>query len=192
MDESSNAPNSSNKSKSIVKHVRTMPRWQKSLLTLATILLAAGLAGQAMALAKPKPQTATSSSGPPANARGIVTTEKPADQSAAPAEKAWYEKLSPHATRIGLTFLVGFIVGWAFRAFLKMMLMISVLAAAIFAGLSYFNVMNVDMSKAEQKYESSKAWLTDQAWRLKDAVQSHLPSSGASALGLFVGFRRKS
>src|SRR5437773_12506714 len=113
MDESSKTSDPSDKS--IVKHVRTMPRWQKSLLTVATILLAAGLAGQAMALAKPKPQPDTSAA--PVNSRGIVTADKPSEQPPAPSKKAWYEKLSPHATRIGLTFLVGFIIGWAFRAF---------------------------------------------------------------------------
>jgi uncharacterized membrane protein (Fun14 family) len=188
MSEPSNTSNPSNRS--IVRHALTMPGWQKSLLTLAVVFLGAGLAGQGMGLVRHK--APADGSAAPANSRGIVTSEKPAEQSSAPDQKAWYEKLSPEATRLGLTFLVGFIIGWAFRAFLKMMLMISVLAAAIFAGLSYFNVMNVDMSKAEQKYESSKAWVTDQAWRLKGAVQTHLPSSGASLLGMFVGFRRKS
>src|SRR5262249_54442933 len=139
--------------RNIVHHVLTMAGWQKSLLTLATIVFGAGLAGQGVGVARHKaPANATTPTA--ANSRGIVTAENPPpEQSAAPEQKAWYEKLSPKATAVGLTFLVGFIIGWAFRVFVKMMMMISALAIAIFAGLSYFNVMNVDMSKAEQKYE---------------------------------------
>jgi len=100
--------------------------------------------------------------------------------------------MAPHATHIGVSFIVGFILGWAFRVFVKTMAMIAALATALFFGLSYFNVMNIDLSKAEKQYDSGKTWLVDQAGRLKDAVKTHLPSSGATFLGLFVGFRRKS
>src|SRR5262249_30886129 len=113
------------------------------------------------------------------------------DRQTPPPQKPLYQRLSPNATRIGMTFIVGFLIGWAFRVFLKMMTVIAVLGGAIFFGLSYFNVMNVDFSKVEKKFDTSKGWVTDQAWRLKDAVMSHIPSSGASLAGMLVGFRRK-
>jgi uncharacterized membrane protein (Fun14 family) len=184
----------------LVDHVTTMPRWQKSLLTLAAILLAGGAAGQAMGYfqhrSSPDVTTSAHNSGPaaPANSRGIVSGKPSPDEPEAHAEPkpTIVDKLSPFATKFGGTFIVGFLIGWAFRAFLKVMTTVTIAGAAIITGLSYFNVMNIDMTKAEKQYESSKVWVTDQASRLKDAVTSHLPVSGASVLGMFVGFRRKS
>src|SRR5437762_3991224 len=104
--------------RSLSHHITTMPRWQKILLLLSIALVVCGLAGQAGGWLKPKPRQVQS-----ANSRGFVEGQ-PADESAQPAEKPWYEKFSPHATGLGLSFLGGFLIGWAFRAFLKITAMI--------------------------------------------------------------------
>ena len=57
--------------------------------------------------------------------------------------------------------------------------------------LSYFNIVNIDLSEARTKYASSIHWVQDQACKLKDVAQSHLPHSGAGAVGAFAGFRRR-
>jgi hypothetical protein len=49
----------------------------------------------------------------------------------------------------------------------------------------------VDLTAAQQTYDSAREWLTDQATRLKDVVLAHLPSSASGGLGAFIGFRRR-
>jgi len=174
---------------SLAKHVITMPLWQKIFLAIAGIAAAGGMSGQAIGYFTHKSEPAASVQ--PAGARGVISQQDQPTQQAQ-EEKPFYEKLSPRATRIGLSFIAAFIIGWAFRAFLKMMTMITVVIGGLLFGLSYFKVMNVDFSKVEKQYNTSKEWVTDQAWKCKDVVASHLPSSGATIVGLFAGFRRKS
>jgi len=177
---------------SLASHLLTMPMWQKVLLTLAGVAAAGGLSGQAIGYFAHKPEPAARASVQPEGARGVVAQQDQSTQQQPEEDKPFYLKLSPHATRMGLTFIAAFLIGWAFRAFLKMMAMITVVIGGLFFGLSYFKVMNVDFSKVEKPYNTSKEWVTDQAWKLKDVLVSHLPSSTASVVGLFAGFRRKS
>ena len=172
--------------RSLSQHIATIPRWQKTLLILSILLVVCGLAGQAGGLIKSQHQSVAQP-----NSRGFVEGQ-PSNEPAPAPEKPWYQKLSPHAMGVGLSILVGFVIGWAIRAFMKITATIAALVCAIFLGLSYFNVTNVDLSKAQQRYESSKAWFYDQAGRLNDVVKSHLPRSGGTVLGMFIGFRRKS
>ncbi len=96
-------------------------------------------------------------------------------------------------TRIGFSIVLGYIVGWAFRAFLKTMALVAVVFGAIVSALSYCHIINVDMSTAANShYATASAWLTDQAGHLRDAAENHIPSSGAGLLGLVMGVRRRS
>jgi len=101
------------------------------------------------------------------------------------------QRFSPWLTRVGFTFIVGFVVGWAFRAFIKIMSMIASLALAVVLALSYFGVLNVDFSSAEKQYESAMSWVTDQASRAAKTILNHIPGSASSFAGMFIGFRRK-
>jgi uncharacterized membrane protein (Fun14 family) len=137
---------------------------------------------------------AISKSSAPTPGRGFVGSDSSGQAPApepTPPPPTLQERLSPAAIRSGLGLIGGFIIGWAFRAFLKMMSIITFLIAAIFVGLSYFNVLNVDFTAAETKVKSSSAWVSDQASRAKDAAMSHIPGSAVSVVGLWLGFRRK-
>ena len=176
-------------------HLVEMPRSHKIVLTLAAVLVICGLAGVITRRATVETTKAVSNSNPaPTPGRGFVSSD-PASTPPAPAPTppppTLTEKLSPTAIRSGLGLIGGFIIGWAFRAFSKMMAMITFLFGAIFIGLSYFNVLNVDFSAAQTKFKTSSEWVTDQASRAKDAAMSHIPGSAASVVGLWLGFRRK-
>jgi uncharacterized membrane protein (Fun14 family) len=177
-------------------HLVEMPRSHKIVLTLAAVLVICGLAGVVTRRATVQTTKAVSNSAPaPTPGRGFVSPDSASTPAAAPTPAppppTLTERLSPTAIRSGLGLIGGFIIGWAFRAFLKMMAMITFLVGAIFIGLSYFNVLNVDFSAAETKFKTSSEWVSDQASRAKDAAMSHIPGSAASVVGMWLGFRRK-
>jgi uncharacterized membrane protein (Fun14 family) len=179
-----------------------MPRWQKTLLGLFLGVGVAGGAGQVYSRLTPPPSTAQVKSGtsintpPPGQgfvggspqAPGSPTTPSVDTQQ---PEPSWMAEHSPWLTRTGLSFVLAFIIGWAFRAFIKAMAIVTALGVGAMLLLSHFRVINIDFSAAEQHYATAMQWLGDQALRLKDAAMAHLPASTSGAFGLFVGLRKK-
>ena len=99
--------------------------------------------------------------------------------------------LGSWARRVGTAVLIGFLVGWIFRTFLKIMASITALVLGAIVLLSYFNVSNVDLTAAKTTYKDTSSWVTDQAGRLRTAAMSHVHSTLGTALGLFIGARKK-
>lgn len=162
----------------ITSHVFNMHRWQKMFLSISLLLFGTGSAGQITGLlarhATPAAATSVDSQNPPPESSPSLT-----------------ERLAPWATRVGASFIGGFLLGFALRVFVRVTATLLVVAASIMMLLSYFNVMNLDLTAARTKYETSIHWAQDQAYRLKEAAQSHLPSSGSGTIGAFAGFRRR-
>ena len=173
-------------------HLVKMPRWHKTVLMLATVLAIAGLVGQVSTKFSPATTTLPKSSPGPAGASHAFTpSDSPQDSSRTPISPTLAQRLSPSMMHIGLGLLGGFIVGWAFRAFIKMMALITLAGVVILTLLSYFNVLNVDLTAAENQFRSSTSWVSDQASRLKDVALAHIPGSASTFAGMFLGFRRK-
>lgn len=177
-----------------------MAGWKKIALGLAAMIGGTGVAGQTYHSLNPTTpatvDTRTESATPPDHAPNFVdpATAPPAQSEPNPTattDDSFFTQHSPAMTRTGISFVAAYIIGWAFRVFIKAMLLITVLIGGLMLGLSYFNVVNVDLTAAKEKYSNSIAWVTDQAGRLKDAALAHLPTSGSSMMGLFVGLRRK-
>lgn len=177
----------------------SMPFWQKAVLGAAMTL---GIAGAGAQLASgptppppPAPTAPETSSAAPEGSRGFVAGQPqatPTQQQQAPQpEPTWVQSVSPVATKSGLGFVGAFLIGWAFRVFIKTMAVITALGVAILFALSYFNVINIDMSAAKQQWSSVSEFLTTQAGNLKDLLITHLPASSASAAGFTVGLCRK-
>jgi uncharacterized membrane protein (Fun14 family) len=99
--------------------------------------------------------------------------------------------LGEWSRRVGASVIIGFLVGWIFRTFLKIMALITGLVLSGLVLLSYFNIANVDLTKAEKQYKDSSSWVTDQAGKLKDATMAHVHSTLGGALGAFMGVRKK-
>jgi uncharacterized membrane protein (Fun14 family) len=187
-----------------VAHVATMPRWHKMVLLLGVVLAIAGGAcwlttrvasetGTRVTTVNTTPTAQT-----PAGSSGFVDGRNaPADTTSTTTVVTQTEppslvaRLSPNATRIGGSVVAGFVLGWIFRAFVKTMAFFALLAGAALMALSYFGVINVDLSSAREHYASVMHWLSDQGMRLKDVVIAHLPSSSGGAVGAYLGFRRR-
>ncbi|CAN5514383.1 hypothetical protein BH10PLA1_BH10PLA1_18310 [soil metagenome] len=179
-----------------------MPIWQKGFLALATALGGAGVAGQTYSKFSPQQQPVVNTQNAPAavtpsESSGFVDERRvpnPPPDPAAPdaqTEPGLVQYNSPWMTRVGLSFVGGFIIGWAFRVFIKTMMLVTVLGVALLVGLSYFHVVNVDFSAARVKYADSIEWVIDQAAKLRDAAMTYLPSTSTGVAGLFVGVKRK-
>src|SRR4051812_49395210 len=158
--------------RSFLEHCLRMPKWHKTFLTLAVMMLGVGGAGQLATAVSASP-------GSGATAPALVVDQP-----------AW-QRHAPAITKSGFSFIAAFVIGWLSRIFLKTVAMVASLGVALFAGLSYLNVFNIDLTKAEKKYDSGVAWVKDQGERGFKAVSNHIPGSASGALGMFVGFKRK-
>ncbi len=153
-----------------------MPRWHKGVLGTALAIVLLGWAHRGY-------HALADSNLPPTSAAGI--------QQPAPTTQPAPSLLASWARRAGASVLLGFLVGWLFRTFVKIMASITTLVLGGLVLLSYFNVMNIDFSAAENKYKDTSSWVTDQAGRLRDSATGHIHSTLGGALGLFIGWRKK-
>lgn len=176
------------------QHLIELPRWQKTVLLLASMLTVAGVAGQvslsATKAVKNQSSDETKPSMPTGGMHAFDPSGAPKSTSTPAPSPTFVQRVSPYATRVGLGLVGGFIIGWAFRAFIKMMTTITLGIVMLLTALSYFNVMNVDLTSAEGQFKSGGSWVSDQATRLKDAALAHIPGSATSFIGFFLGFRR--
>src|SRR5687768_49213 len=112
-----------------------MPGWQKSLLGIAFLAGVAGFVGQMYGKFTAAP--------PPEGSRSIVgkapqspTTAEPVAGEPAP-EPTVFQRISPNMSGMGLSFVAAFVIGWAFRVFIKTMVTVTVLGAGLLLALSY-------------------------------------------------------
>ncbi len=176
-----------------------MARWQKIMLIVGLILAGIGISGQVRQRLAPATESVVESSPghgvtSPGEHRSFVgtgQTGKPSQPEATPAEPSAVQTNTPWMTRVGIGFIGGFVLGWAFRAFLKLMSLAAIVLGGLLLGLSYFNVVNIDLSAAREKYASASAWISDQGERLGDAAMAHLPASSSTLMGLLAGLKRK-
>jgi uncharacterized membrane protein (Fun14 family) len=170
----------------LVSNALDLGRWQRRLLMVSLLVFGSGMVSQ---MTSSHPQSPDAPEASIANSKGFLsqsTTPPP------PApEPTLREKVSPWAMKVGASFMGGFLLGFALRTFLRITATVVALGAALFLGISYFGGKNIDLTEARTKYEGAIHWVEDQAYRLKDSAQAHIPHSGTGLIGAFTGFRRK-
>lgn len=97
---------------------------------------------------------------------------------------------SPAAFRFGAGFAGGFLLGFAFRRFLKVTSALATLVLGGIALLKLTGLIELDWASLEGQVRDSLAWTQGQAAALKTLLTGYLPSAGAGGLGLWKGFRR--
>jgi uncharacterized membrane protein (Fun14 family) len=104
----------------------------------------------------------------------------------------WMADLSsPAVVGIGGSYLGGFFFGWAFRRFLKMAaLIIGVLLTSI-AVLKDTGWIHLDWTAVDTQISHAIAAGHRGSEGLKHLLSGYLPSTGAGAVGMFFGFRKK-
>ncbi len=116
------------------------------------------------------------------------------DSSASDTRSNGRHELKPSAPatfRFGASYVGGFFLGWTFRRFLKMTLLLSGAAIALIALGKRFGWFDLDWVAIEGHVRHSFAWLQGEAGAFKQFVTGYLPSAGAAGVGAFLGFRRK-
>ena len=98
---------------------------------------------------------------------------------------------SPAMAEIGGSYLGGFLLGWAFRRFLRMAAMIVAVTRACIAALKATGWMDLDWVSIETQISHALHWLHGEAEGLKSLLTGFLPSAGAAGAGSFFGFRKK-
>lgn len=176
-----------------------MALWKKALVALSLLL---GGVGVAMGGAKAQPETSLSvaSNGTPgthlnASALGVNSLdgngEFVSETSGTLLESEAGPMWAPLFAKGGLSFFIAFCIGYALRTFLKgTMLVIGVVALAIFGLQKAQIVGEVDWSKAQGYWDSLTAGLGKQFESFKTFVTGSLPSAASGTVGLFAGFRR--
>jgi uncharacterized membrane protein (Fun14 family) len=98
---------------------------------------------------------------------------------------------SPVLAGIGGSYLAGFFIGWTSRRFLKMAALITGGLLACIAVLEETGWIDLDWTSAETQVSHAIAAAQQGAQGLKRILSGYLPSTGAAAVGMFFGFRKK-
>jgi uncharacterized membrane protein (Fun14 family) len=98
---------------------------------------------------------------------------------------------SPAVAGIGGSYLAGFFFGWASRRFLRMAALITGGLLAGIAVLDETGWIDLDWKSVETQISHAIAATHQGAQGLKHLLSGYLPSTGAAAVGMFFGFRKK-
>ena len=98
---------------------------------------------------------------------------------------------SPAMAQMAGSYLGGFLIGWAFRRFLRMAAMLAALVLAGVAALKTTGWLELDWASIETQLSQGMRWLQGEAEGLKNLLTGILPSAGAAGAGTFFGFRKK-
>lgn len=120
-------------------------------------------------------------------------SKSPQDGASAPAdgaaEASGLGAWSPFLVKGGFSFVVGFCLGYALRAFFKISaIALGVIFLALFA-LQHFEIVTIDWSAFEKVYDDGVARLSGEFESLKATMNGSLPSAALAGLGLFTGFK---
>ena len=124
----------------------------------------------------------------PWNAKSVIA----AGIATAGSLAAWIaDYSSPAIAGIGASYLAGFFLGWASRRFLKVAALITGGLLAGIAVLEETGWIDFDWTSVEAQISHAVAAAQQGAQGLKHIFTGYLPSTGAGAVGMFFGFRKK-
>ena len=105
---------------------------------------------------------------------------------------AWVADFSsPAVAGIAGSYLAGFFIGWASRRFLRMAALITGGLLAFIAVLDETGWIDLDWTSVETQISHAVTAAQQGAQGLKHILSGYLPSTGAAAVGMFFGFRKK-
>jgi uncharacterized membrane protein (Fun14 family) len=98
---------------------------------------------------------------------------------------------SPALAAIGGSYLAGFFIGWAFRRFLRMAALITAGLLTCIAVLEDTGWIDLDWTAVETQISHAIAAVHRGTEGLRHILSGYLPSTGAGAVGMFFGFRKR-
>lgn len=168
-------------------HAARRPLFRSTSFKLAVVITLIGGAMYAYALATKDPAPATDAA---ALARGFAGDAPP------PAAPRLIDDGAPATLRLGLSFIVGFLLAWTLKKFVKMIVLISLLVAAAIFGLHKLGVLTVGGPDADTIRDSVQGAVDEgvemarqSAGKVREFVTGYIPSAAAGAFGMFRGAR---
>jgi uncharacterized membrane protein (Fun14 family) len=176
---------------------RPMPRWKKVLLATAAFALVAGAGFRVYSLARGQGDGQKVVT----DQRNLTTglrneggqpffpdgpRERSVDEGAEGSASTW----SPLLLKGGFSFIAGFAIGFALRAFFKISAVVLGLVLLAIFGLQYAGVLNVDWHSLEAHFNRIVGSVTGEASGFKDFIAQKLPAASLAGLGLFTGFKK--
>ena len=180
----------------LLQHFLALPPSALKLLSGAMGLALVGMAVYVFAAMNHPTTVGKKSAGSVAPSSGFVADGStvgraaPPDDAQTPSD-TWTGWTGAKGMKLGFGFAGRFVIGFIFRAFLKLAALATVIIGGGLAALSYFHFLNIDFTRVHQAYADNSAWIHDQAWRLKEVLLAHLPSSTTGAAGAWFGTRRR-
>lgn len=105
---------------------------------------------------------------------------------------SWITNFSSLAVAgIGGSYLAGFFIGWASRRFLRIAALLTGALLACIAVLEETGWINLDWMSVETQIHHAISAAHREAEGLKHLLSGYLPSTGAWAVGMFFGFRKR-
>ncbi|MDX9911951.1 MAG: FUN14 domain-containing protein [Phycisphaerales bacterium] len=114
----------------------------------------------------------------------------PAEGEAGAASNGAEHAISPAIFRLGFSFIAGFAVAYALRAFVKMTLIVLGAGVLLVAGLQYAGLVSVDWGAIASRWDGVSAWVHDNTRSFLGFLTGQLPSAASGVAGLAMGFRR--
>lgn len=154
------------------------PPWQAK-----TLWIAAGLAllGLVLWVAIPKKGP------PPPMPSGQATLAEASGE--AVATQVHSMQGSPALFRFGISYIAGFFLGYGLRRFVKLTIILSLVAVAAVFLMRKAGWIDLDWGSVETHLSDSFAWLKGQAEAVKVFATGYVPSAVAVGVGLFMGAR---
>ena len=126
----------------------------------------------------------------PADASGVVRSLTDAAAAPAPRDPTLAERAAPAAARSGLSFVMGYAVGWFLRRALKIAAIIALLAVLALYVLKRTGVL-ADPAALHDSVEAAGEWAKREGAAFKDFALGLAPSAMAGGAGLIVGALRR-
>jgi uncharacterized membrane protein (Fun14 family) len=162
------------------------PPWKAKTVWIAAALVLIGLILWVRdATQKPAPASAPVAPG----MSNLSDTKSRADS--AKEDSTDLKPASPATFRLGVSYLGGFFLGWALRRFIKVTLLLSGAAIVLIGVGKKMGWINLDWALIEGHVRNSLSWLQGEGGAIKQFLSGYLPSAGAAATGVFLGFRRR-
>jgi len=126
------------------------------------------------------------------NSRNL-TPEEASENVRLAAQQAhnWFtDNVAPNMFEWGVSFFVAFVLGFAFRTFVKWMAGATAVVLVLVGAMQYFNVVDV-LPVVKNSMSDGTAWATQSMTGMKDFVTANLPSSVLGFAGFVAGFLRR-
>ena len=177
---------------------REFPRWKKVLLTVAVFMLLIGLAMHVYGRLSPG-GGANGRDGTPEDQRSLTLGQgqsflpqkgDPLPEATTDSERGEVNDWSPVLMRGGMSFLLGFCVGFALRAFFRISAVFVGLVVLAVLGLDYAGAADINWVAIQEWFNTTLGSLKEQTSGFRSFVAGSIPTVGMTGVGLFTGFKK--